>query len=154
MERPRSIKDILSGLVFVGFALAFGIAASRYDIGTALRMGPGYFPIVLAGILGVLGIAILVQGIAAAVEEDDIGPIPWRGIILLFSAIIFFGATIRGLGLAPCLFVTVFLSAMASRRNTLLSAAVLAVALTLFCTLIFIYALGVAIPLFGPWLPI
>jgi Tripartite tricarboxylate transporter TctB family len=152
MERRRSIKDILSGLIFIGFGLAFGIAAAGYDIGAALRMGPGYFPLVLAVVIGALGVAILVKGLVAAEDEGGIGPIPWRGLILLSIAVIFFGVTIRGLGLAPCLFVTVFLTAMASRRNTIVSAALIAAGLTLFCSLIFIYGLGVALPLVGPWL--
>ena len=48
MQRA-GIKDILSGLIFVGFGAAFGYAASGYPLGTAFRMGPGYFPLVLAG---------------------------------------------------------------------------------------------------------
>ena len=50
MQRA-GIKDILSGLIFVGLGAAFGYAAIGYPIGTAFRMGPGYFPLVLAGAL-------------------------------------------------------------------------------------------------------
>ena len=51
----RSVKDLLAGLVFIVFGLAFAIAASRYQLGTAFRMGPGYFPVVLGGCLVLLG---------------------------------------------------------------------------------------------------
>ena len=44
MDRA-GIKDILSGLIFVGFGAAFGYAATGYPLGTAFRMGPGYFPL-------------------------------------------------------------------------------------------------------------
>jgi hypothetical protein len=151
MQRA-GIKDILSGLIFLGFGAAFGFAASGYPIGTAFRMGPGYFPLVLAGVLGALGIAILVKGVSAAAAEAPIGPVPWRGAALIFAALIVFGATVRGLGLVPALFATAALSALASERNPPLAALVIAAALTLACVLIFHYGLGIAVPLFGPWL--
>lgn len=146
-----SRKDLLAGLIFVAFGLAFGYAATGYPLGTALRMGPGYFPLLLGGILTLLGVAIMIEGIVDG-ERGAIGPIPWRGAILVFSALIFFGYSVRGLGLVPALFVAVFLTALASRRNGPLLALLLAVGLTLFCVLIFIYGLGLTLPLLGPWL--
>jgi hypothetical protein len=150
MERA-GIRDILSGLIFVGFGAAFGFAASGYELGTAFRMGPGYFPIVLAGVLVVLGIAILVKGVTAAASDAAIGVIPWRGAVLILGALVYFGASVRGLGLVPALFGAALLSALASRHNGPLAALVIAGALTLACVLIFHYGLGVAVPLFGPW---
>jgi hypothetical protein len=115
-------------------------------------MGPGYFPIVLASALGVLGVAIMVKGVTAAASDTPIGPVPWRGAVLVLGALIFFGATVRGLGLVLALFGAGFLSANASRSNSPVAAAIIAAALTLACVLIFYYGLGVAVPLFGPWL--
>ena len=62
-------------------------------------MGPGYFPLVLAGVLALLGVAIVAKGVTAAAAEGDIGPVPWRAVVLLLAALVFFGATIKGLGL-------------------------------------------------------
>ena len=148
----KSLKDVLAGLIFAGLGLAFGIAAAGYELGTALRMGPGYFPLVLAGLMGVLGVAIVAKGVFRAAEDGALGNVPWRGLVLILAALVFFGATIRGLGLAPALFVAAFMSALASRSNTPLAAAVLAAALTLFCLLIFSFGLGVPVPILGPWL--
>ena len=78
--------------------------------------------------------------------------LPWRATVLILAALVFFGATMRGLGMAPALFVTAFLAALASRRNGPLAATVMAAALTLFCVLIFGVGLGVPVPLLGPWL--
>ena len=150
MERA-GIKDILSGLIFVGFGAAFGYAASGYPLGTAFRMGPGYFPLVLAGALVVLGIAILVKGVTAATSDGPIGAVPWRGAVLVLAALVFFGATVRGLGLVPALAGAAFLSAFASRHNGPVAALVISAALTSGCVLIFHYGLGVTVPLFGPW---
>jgi hypothetical protein len=151
MDRA-GIKDIVSGLIFIGFGAAFGYAASGYQLGTAFRMGPGYFPLVLAGFLAVLGVAILVKGVTAAASETPIGPVPWRGTVFILGALVYFGATIRGVGLAPAVFGAGLLSALASRHNAPVAALLLAAALTLFCVLIFHYGLGIAVPLVGPWL--
>src|SRR5690606_7454128 len=130
------LKDILSGLIFLGIAAAFGYAASGYPLGTALRMGPGYFPLVLAGALAVLGLAIMAKGITAAAAEGEIGPVPWRGIAFIIGALVFFGATIKGIGLAPSVFGAGLLSALASRQNGPVAALTVAVALTVLCILV------------------
>ena len=151
MQRA-GIKDILAGLIFLGCGAAFGYAATGYPIGTAFRMGPGYFPLLLAGALALLGVAIAVKGFAAVAAEGEIGPVPWRALILLLGALIFFGATIRGLGLIATLLVTAFASALASRQNSPAAAVAIAGGLTLLCVLIFHFGLGVPVPLVGPWL--
>ena len=151
MDRA-GIKDILSGLLFVGFGAAFGYAATGYPLGTAFRMGPGYFPLLLAGALVVLGIAILITGVTAAAADSPVGVVPWRGALFLLGALVYFGATVRGLGLVLALFGTALLSALASRHNAPLAAVAIAAALTVACVAIFHYGLGVAVPLFGPWL--
>lgn len=149
MHKTR--KDLLAGLAFVGFGLAFGYASLGYDLGTALRMGPGYFPLLLAGLLTALGAVIAVRGLAGG-AGDALGAVPWRGLILLVAAVVVFGVAVRGLGLVPALLLTTFMSALASRRTGVPAALVLAAGLTSACVVIFIYGLGVPLRLFGPWL--
>jgi hypothetical protein len=144
-------KDLLAGGTFVAFGLAFAITSSTYEVGTALRMGPGYFPLVLGSMLVVLGVLIAAKGFVAG-EGDDLGPVPWKALALLVVAILFFGFTVRGLGLVPALLVTVFLSGLAARRARVIPAAVIAVSLTALCVLIFVIALQLRLPYFGPWL--
>jgi hypothetical protein len=144
-------KDLLAGGTFVGFGLAFAITASTYEVGTALRMGPGYFPLVLGSLLVVLGILIAVKGFVAS-DGDEIGPVPWKALALLVSAFLFFGFTVRGLGLVPALFVTVFLAGMAGHRARVIPAVVIAACLTALSVLIFVIVLQLRLPYFGPWL--
>ncbi len=144
-------KDLLAGGTFVGFGLAFAITSSTYEVGTALRMGPGYFPLVLGSALVLLGILIAVKGFVAA-DSDDLGPGPWKALALLVAALLFFGFTIQGLGLVPALLVTVFLAGMAGHRARVVPAVVIAACLTALSVLIFVIALQLRLPYFGPWL--
>ena len=149
----RSLKDQLSGLIFIAFGLAFGIAAWGYDLGSALRMGPGFFPVMLAGILVLIGIGTVIEGTVAG-DRTAISGVSVRGFVLIIGALLFFGLTVRGLGYGPAIFVAVLMSAFASRRTSALAAFVLAFGLSAFCVAIFTYGLGVPVPVFGPWWPL
>lgn len=144
--------DALAGLVFVLFGLFFGVQALGLEIGTAFRMGPGYFPLVLSAILIMLGLLI----IASAIHDrgsEGIGTLAWRGVLFILPAPIFFGLTVRGLGFVPAIFVTTLIAALASFKMRLHWALVLAASVTLFATVVFSYGLGLPFRRFGPWLP-
>jgi hypothetical protein len=115
-------------------------------------MGPGYFPLVLGGLLVVLGVAIMVQAAAGGGDKTPLGSAAWRGIVLITAAVIVFALGVRRLGLAPALFAAVLLAALSSARTTPVGALVMAAALTAFCILIFVWALGMPVRLIGPWL--
>jgi hypothetical protein len=152
LAAQRSLKDLLAGLIFIGFGLAFGYATLGYQIGTALRMGPGYFPLVLSGIMVLLGVVITVQSFATGPDETPLGRVPWLGLVLIMAALAFFGLTVRGLGLAPALFVTTFLSAFASERTGVIGALIMAAGLVIVAMAIFIWGLGIPLQVIGPWL--
>jgi hypothetical protein len=149
----RAIKDLLAGLVFIGFGLGFSIGATQYEIGTALRMGPGYFPLVLGGLLVLLGVLIIVKGSVVG-DEAALGPVPWKAAVLIVGALVLFGATIRGLGVVPSVFVTALVAGLAGRRPGVVAPVVIALGLTVGSVLIFVVALQLPLPLFGRWIPV
>lgn len=145
-----SSRDIVCGLLFILIGLFFAIQAYGLDLGTAFRMGPGYFPLVLAGILVILGVVVIIQG--TQLEHEPMGPIAWRGLLFILPAPIFFGLTVRGLGFVPSLFFTGLLAAFASTKMRPGMALLLVGGLTLFSVIVFSYALGLPFRRFGPWL--
>jgi hypothetical protein len=147
----KSVRDLLAGLIFIAFGLTFAGISLTYDLGTALRMGPGYFPFVLGLLLTLLGLAIAIEGFLKG-EDAAIGTIPWRGLLLITAAVLVFGLGVKRLGLAPSLFVAVFLAALSSARTGIVAALVMALGLTVLCILIFVEGLGMPVPLLGPWL--
>lgn len=122
-----------------------------YDLGTPLRMGPGYFPLLAGGIVAALGLAIVVKGLVAG-EMLSFGRIPWRAVTAIVLAVVFFGFTVRRLGFVPTSAVTALLTTLASARVRLLTAVAVAAGLTAASTLIFVVGLQLRIPLWGPWL--
>ena len=154
LNGKRAVTDILSGLIFVAFGLAFAATSLTYELGTPLRMGPGYFPLVLGGILVFLGLLIMGKGLmSGSGAEERLGSVPWRGLVLIVVAVLFFGLTVRGLGLVPTTVVTALLTALASYRTGILAAVAIAAGLTALCVLVFVLALQLRLPLVGPWLP-
>ena len=150
--KPFAI-DTANGLcaaLFIGFGAFFAIESLGLEIGSAFRMGPGYFPLLLAVALVLLGLVILVQAIR--VQGEPVGLIAWRGILLILPAPIFFGLTVRGLGFLPSIFLTALIASFASQRMKPLTAILLSAGVTLFSFVVFSYALGLPFRRFGPWL--
>jgi hypothetical protein len=148
-----SRKDLIAGGIFVLAGAYFALESLTYEVGTAFRMGPGFMPLLLGSALALLGLAIAASGWNKPDAEQPTG-LPWRGMILIIGVIVFFGATIRGLGFVPVVLVSSFVAAMSSRLNSPVFALLLAVTLTVLCTLIFVVGLGMSVPWFGPWLGI
>jgi hypothetical protein len=151
VERRRSLPDVLAGGIFVLIGGAFVVGSLSYDLGTPLRMGPGYFPLVVGAFVAVLGLAIVLKGLIAG-EVLSFGVVPWRAIVVIVLAILFFGFFVRRLGFVPTSAVTALLSTLASPRVRPLPAVAVAAGLTVASTLIFVVGLQLRIPLWGPWL--
>lgn len=142
-------RDVAAGGVFIAIAGLFALGTLDLKIGTALRMGPGYFPLLLAGVLAVIGAVILIKAIGR--PNVSLGEVSWRGSALILIAPIVFGLTVRWLGLAPSVALAVLIASFASRRSTVKLAVILTLTLTVFCVVVFQKMLGVPIPIFaGP----
>jgi putative tricarboxylic transport membrane protein len=145
----KNPKDFFAGAVFIAISAVFAYGVLELPVGTAFRMGPGYFPMVLAGLLAVLGFVIMLNGIRGGGES--FGTVAWRGLILIILPLIFFGATLKGLGLVPSLAITVFVTTLASHYFNFWVASLNTAVLVISGWLIFIKGLGLPISIFGPW---
>ena len=110
----RNNKDFLAGLLLIllgGLAMAI---ARDYPMGSAMRMGPGYFPTVLGGILCLFGVTILIRGIRIGAKVR--GEWGWKPLALVTLSIVLFGAIVDRLGMIPAL-VTLFFVCSAGGRE-------------------------------------
>ncbi|MBB3973688.1 tripartite tricarboxylate transporter TctB family protein [Hansschlegelia beijingensis] len=143
-------RELACGGLFVAFAAAFAYGTVDLPLGSALRMGPGYFPLMLAIILGVLGLVIIFKGLGRA--PSPIGGVPWRGLLFILAGPIVFGLTVRGLGLAAAIALVAAIATLASARAGIRLMLLLTLSLTVFCVIVFSYGLGLPYALVGPWL--
>ena len=146
------LRDILAGAIFVALGLVFLVGALGLERGTAFRMGPGYFPLVLSGLMILIGAAIAIQSMREEEIAVHMHAVPWRGMALILVSPVLFGLTVRGLGLLPAIAIVASISSFASRRMGIVLAAGITVVLTVFCVLVFNVGLGLPIRLIGPWL--
>jgi Tripartite tricarboxylate transporter TctB family len=145
-----SPKDFWSGLIYLSFGLSAIIIARDYGMGSALKMGPAYFPTILGWLLVAIGAISVVRGFV--VRGTRVGGFAVKRLLIVVGATVLFGLTVRGAGLAIALPIFVIFSATASKRFRLPPTLLMVAGLTLFCVLVFIKGLGVPLPVIGPWL--
>lgn len=146
-----NIRDLAAGALFVAIGMFFALDSLLHlRIGQAFSMGPGYFPLVMGLILVGFGVAIALQAIGKTTEI--VSKVSWRGLGLVMASIVFFALTIRGLGMAPSLFGSVLMAAQSSGRMSWWGSILLAVILTIFSVIVFIYLLGLPYPIIGRWI--
>lgn len=146
----RHPKDFWSGIVFLFFGLSAIIIGQDYEMGTAGRMGPAYFPTVLGGLLALVGAAALLRSFFR--QGEPIGRLYWRELTLVLVSVLLFGLLMRNAGLVPATIVLVLLSSYAGRKFNLAKACALAVGAALFAVGLFVKLLGLPMPVIGPWL--
>ena len=146
----RHPKDFWTGIIFLFFGLSAILIADDYAMGTAGKMGPAYFPTILAGLLALIGVAAVVRSFFRPGEA--VSKFYMKELCLILLAVLLFGLLIRGAGLAPAIVVLIMLSAWVSPKFTWGASLALAFGLTAFSVLVFVKLLGLPMPIFGPWL--
>jgi hypothetical protein len=135
----KNEKDFWAGLMFLAFGVGFVVAARGYSMGTAVRMGPAYFPAVLGVVLAVLGAAIVLKSFAA--ERVAVPRFAFRPMLLVLVAIILFAVMLKPLGLVLATFVLVTVGSAAGHEFRWREVLILAAVLAAFSVLVFNYAL-------------
>jgi hypothetical protein len=149
-EVRRALKDIIAGAIFVVLGAAFAVGSLPYEIGSPVNMGPGYLPLVLGVILVGFGILIIAKGFIAG-EGEPIGGVEWRAVVLITAALLFFGITLRGLGLVGALFGSSLLAALARSQTPIRETLLIAAGITALSVVVFVIALQLRLPLIGSW---
>ena len=138
-------KDFLSGLLLIGFGAMGMYMALDYPFGTALRMGPGYFPRVLSGIMIAFGLYIGIRGLITKEKVEGIWG--WKPLAFITAALWAFGWMMDRTGLILALIVLIFVAARAGHEFKFIEVTIMTVILVGIAYGIFIYGLGLPYPL-------
>jgi len=142
-------RDYYGGALVVLLGALVAYQASRYDIGSLSRMGPGFYPTILGVSLMVTGASIAFTASARGVSEGSAGhALEWRGWFCITFGIIAFVIAGTYAGLLPATVLLVFISALGDRKNTLRSAAILSLIMAAVSVSVFWWALSLQLPLF------
>ena len=148
-SRIRSPKDFYAGLIYLGIGISTIVIGREYPMGTAFKMGPAYFPTVLAALLSLIGLISLIRSFVR--KGDSMPTFAWKPLLLIVAATVVFGLLVKGAGLAIALPLFVMMTAYASVKFHWGRSLVLAAATTVFCALVFVKGLGVPLPIIGRW---
>jgi hypothetical protein len=132
-------------LFFAGFGRS-------YAFGSAARMGPGYFPVVLGAFLAFLGVVIVLGAMSPRAAAEEVASFAWRPLLLVVLPAIGFGLLLPYLGLIACLCLLVVVSSLASPEFSWRATLLNAVALTAICVVAFVWALKLQFELLPPFL--
>lgn len=145
----RNAKDFWTGVIFLIIGGGAIVLSRDYGMGSAVKMGPAYFPTILSSLLIVIGAISIIRSFLK--PGTPIGTVAWKGLFLIIASTLLFGGIVRGAGLAIALPLLIIISAFASTRFRWQYALALAVGVTVFCILIFQVGLGVPLPILGSW---
>jgi hypothetical protein len=140
----KAPKDFWSGLMFIAFGVGFMIVARNYAMGTAVRMGPAYFPTVLGGILAIIGLAIFAKSFVA--NGPPVPRFVLRPMTLIIVAVVLFGVFLKPLGLVLSAAILIGLGALGGHEFKSKEVAILYAVLVVFSVAVFVKGLGLPIP--------
>ena len=143
--RIRAPKDFWAGLMFIGFGLFFMVwALTHYQMGSAVRMGPAYFPTVLGGLLAFLGALVLIESLT--MQGPRLPKFGLRPLVLISVACVIYGYAMKPLGLIIATALLVFISAFGGHEFKWKEVTILYVILIVFSLLVFVKGLTLPFP--------
>ena len=143
----RNHRDFGAGIMYMVIGLFFTIVASQYQMGTAAKMGPGYFPFYLGILMTFLGLLVLLQAFSAKAAIERIPKFNWRIIAQITGSVVLYGLLLPRLGFLIAVVVLVFVSASASKEFTWKGTTINAAFLVAFTYSVFVLGLKLQFPL-------
>ena len=142
----KDAKDFWSGVMFAAFGLGFVMFARQYDMGTAARMGPAFFPTMLGGLLLLLGVVVSIKGLTVPTNDGKVAQFHFKPLVLVLGAVVAFGLLLRPAGLLGSIAALVVISSLGSDEFRLRDVLLLTVGLAILVLVVFIYGLAMTVP--------
>ena len=151
-SRPSSWfnRDMVAGALFLAIGLFFLLNGLGLSFGTMRKIGPGAFPSMVAGLLILTGVGLCVKGLITRGPVASVFGAP-RPLLAVLASLILFGVTVRDAGLLPAVLLCTLAAALAMRPLRLGVMTLYGILAGIFCCAVFITALGMPMPVIGPW---
>ncbi len=143
----RNQRDFGAGIMYMVIGLFFAIVATRYQYGTAAKMGPGYFPFWLGMLMAAIGLLVLVRSLGAKATIEAIPKFNLKVVGLITGAVVVFGILLPKMGFLVAVLALVMIASTASREFNWKVALINAVVLIAFTYSVFVLGLKLQFPL-------
>jgi hypothetical protein len=140
-------RDFLAGLFFVAIGLGFFVVSRTYNLGSASRMGPGYFPMLLGGVLVFIGALVSLKSLRQTSDEEEGVPVAVKSAAIIIGSTLLFALALTYAGLVIAVIVLVVAASAAVGRQFKWQTYALAAGLAAFSALLFVTLLGLPVPL-------
>jgi hypothetical protein len=144
----RHPKDFFAGLLFIAFGIGAIVIGSRYALGTAARMGPGYFPRILGLLLIALGLALAVR--ALRISGPPVPAFTWRPLLIVLGSVVAFGLMVNQAGIVVSTIFLIVAASAASHEFRLRESLISGVALAAVAVGVFVIGLKLQLPIWPP----
>jgi len=144
----RHPKDFFAGLLFIAFGIAAVVIGSGYALGTAARMGPGYFPRILGLLLIVLGLALALR--ALRLSGPPIPAFKWRPLLVVLGSVAAFGLIVNYAGVVLSTIFLIVAASAASHEFRPRESLIAGVALAALAVGVFVLGLKLQLPIWPP----
>ena len=151
----KSQKDFFAGLFYTVAGAAFAIGATNYSVGTAARMGPGYFPLLLGILLALIGAFVMFKALTVETQDGEkIGAWAWKPLFFIIAGNLLFGLLLGGLpsvgvpamGLIAAIFGTTLVVSLAGDTFKIKEVLILATILSIGSYCAFVLLLKLQFP--------
>lgn len=142
----RNSIDFYCGMLLIVTAAFCLWLIADLDVGTSREMGPAFFPLIIAVILGGMGAIMMGRGLF--MEGPAVGHIEIRPLFFILLSFVVFGVLIARAGLIVAICAQVAVAHFASPETKPVETLLFALGLSTFSTIVFVYLLGIPVSVF------
>ena len=150
MALIRHRKDFYAGVMFMAFGAAAIVIGSKYALGTAARMGPGYFPRILGLLLIGLGALLALRSMRGPATASP--RLKWRPTAIVLASVVGFGLIVEKTGLLVSTILLIFCASTASHEFRWKEALASGVFFALLAIAVFVLGLKIQLPVWPTFL--
>jgi hypothetical protein len=152
MSRVKDQRDFWSGILFIAFGCAGLWIGRNYPVGTLVRMGPGFFPLMMS--VALIGIGGFLVARSLVVAGEPLERTAFWPQLLILAAIVAFGLLIERVGLAMAVIAVAAVSGIAAQGLRWFELLALALTMSALSVALFVHLLGQPIPVWVQfWAP-